>query len=240
MLVIGGACLVAWAVPATPVIAAPASPAAPATPSASPGCVTPPCGDAAAAHLTLAQAVDRTAATVGKSVTYTITISNSGVLPAAAVTVSDVLGGTAGYLVDDGTAGTANTFVGAPVVTITRVVTGHYDWTYPIVNPGTRDIVRFRVTTLALPGAQATRAHPIVLTSTASAAGVAPAMVSTTVAFPAHSGAASGVPSTGSDLNASAAGFLLLGGLGFILLALYARECDRAAGCAELPPAPSR
>ncbi len=148
-----------------------------------------------------------------------------------AVTVTDVLSGTAGYLVADGTGGTVNTFAGEPVVTITRVLAGHYEWTYPVVAPGATDIVRFRAAIMAPRGSQPPGTRTIRLTSTASSPGVAPAAVTTSATFTPHGalhGAGTRVPATGSDLNAAVAGFLLLGGLGFILLAMYARERDLA------------
>jgi uncharacterized repeat protein (TIGR01451 family) len=179
--------------------------------------------------------VDRPTAAVGGTVSYTITLGNTGTLPATAVTVSDVLGGSAGYLVADGTSGTANSFLGQPVVTITRALTGHYGWSYPVVKPGDIDVVRFSAVITAPRASLPAGSRTITLTSTAATPGLAPAAASSTAPFtPPRAGggvhgARTGLPPTGAGLDAAVAGFLLLGGLGFVLLSLYARERELAA-----------
>ena len=181
-----------------------------------------------AARLTLTQTANRATVVVGDTVTFTITVGNSGSLPAAAVTVDETLSGDAGFLVEDGTSSTPDTFVGSPVTTITRVVTGHYRWTYPAVSTGDSDVVKFSAV-LRAPGAAAGGPPRVIsLTSTASTAGVAPAVATVTAPFTPPpggvKGTSTGVPSTGSTVELAAAGFLLLGGLGLILLGMLARK----------------
>ena len=214
-----------------------ATPTPVVTPTASPSCLPVPCSDPPAAQLTLSQTVDKATAAVGDTVSYTITLANTSLVPATAVTVNDVLGGSAGYVVDDGTAGTRNTFVGRPLTTIMRLLTGHYQWSYPAVNPGDSDTVSFSAVITAPHGTQPAGARTITLVSTASAAGLPAAEVSTTAPFTPRTaapggvrGARAGVPPTGSGLNGAIAGFLLLGGVGFILLGLHAYRRDERAG----------
>jgi uncharacterized repeat protein (TIGR01451 family) len=220
-------------------VAAPAARAATvpvSAPSGSPSpCSTPPC-NGPSARVILTQAADKTVAAVGDTVTYTITVANTGSAPAPAVTVDDVLGGDAGFLVEDGTAATADTFVGSPTTIVTRVATGHYRWTYATVSPGDSDVVRFSVV-IAIPTAVATPAPAVIsLTSTASSAGVTAVTVTTTAALPAGSaggivkGNTTAVPSTGSGPSVAAATFLLLGGLGLILAGTLTRRRDQPAG----------
>jgi uncharacterized repeat protein (TIGR01451 family) len=244
-LLVAGSALMALAVAPAEALAAPALPTPSASPVPSPSCVPAPCIDPPAAHLTLTQSADVATATVGGTVTYTITLGNTGSLPATAVTVDNVLGGSAGFLVEDGTASTTDTFVGAPVTTITRVVTGHYRWTYATVNTGDSDVVRFSAVIKA-PGASAPAV--ISLTSTASTPGVPAAAATTTAPLPAPSrgggvvkGTSTGVPATGSGLYAAQAGVLLLGGLGLVLLGVLARRRTRPSiSRAAPPPARSR
>ena len=84
--------------PTVPVRAATAgaSPSPVTTPSPTPTCPAPPCADPAAAHLALGVSTDRATAAVGDTVHYTVTLSNTGSLPATSVTVDDVMGGTPG------------------------------------------------------------------------------------------------------------------------------------------------
>jgi uncharacterized repeat protein (TIGR01451 family) len=198
--------------------------------------VTTPSASPPAAQLTLTQTVDKATAAVGDTVTYTVTLANTGSLPAPAVTVNDVMGGTAGFLVSDGTAGTSDSFLGTPVTTITKVLTGQYSWLYALVNPGDSNVVRFSAV-LRAPGGAAPRV--ITLTSTASTAGAAPAAATTTATLAAtgsgpSSGAVKGVtaavPHTGTGFNAPMAGVLFLGGAGFILLGVLARRREDWAG----------
>ncbi len=213
-----------------------AAPAAALTVSAD---VTPPVATPTpappAAQLTVTQTVDKATAAVGDTVTYTVTLANTGSLPATAVTVDDVMGGTAGYLVGDGTAGTANSWLGTPVTTISKVVTGQYRWVYALVNPGDSNVVRFSAV-IGRPSGSAPSS--ITLTSTASTSGAAPATATTTATLASTGsgptaggvkGVIAAVPHTGSGLNATVAGFLFLGGLGFILLGVLPRRREDRA-----------
>jgi uncharacterized repeat protein (TIGR01451 family) len=226
LLLAGGALICLAAAPATALAATSTA----ATPTASPLPATP------LTQLSLTQTVDRTTAAIGDTVSYTITLANTGSLPALGVAVDDALSGSAGYIVDDGTAGTSNTFFGEPVTTITRVLTGQYRWTYAAVNPGDMDIVRFSAVITAPRAAPPAVGGAITLTSTASTAELPDASVSTTAPFTAHGpaggvgGARTSVPATGAGLPAAIAGFLLLGGLGVTLLGMLARRQDELTG----------
>lgn len=237
LLVASGAFLCLIAAPAEALAATVVTtPTAPPTPS--PTCLPSPCVGPPATQLTLTQTADKTTAAVGDIVTYTITIGNTGSLPATAVTVDDVLAGSAGFLVEDGTASTADTFVGAPMTTITRILTGHYRWTYATVSTGDSDVVRFSAVIQAPGAALPATPTTISLTSTASTPGVPSATATTSApliapgagAGGAVKGTAASVPATGSGIYGAVAGFLFLGGLGLILLAVLARRRDETAG----------
>ena len=110
------------------------------------------------------------------------------------------------------------------------MVTGHYRWVYALVNPGDSNVVRFS-TVLKRPSGSPP--STITLTSTASTAGAGPATATTTATITAatsgpSTGAVKGVtatvPHTGSGMNAALAGFLFLGGVGFVLLGVLARR----------------
>jgi uncharacterized repeat protein (TIGR01451 family) len=176
-----------------------------------------------AAHLTLIKTVSRTATRVGTTLSYTVTVGNTGTSVATNVTVNDVLGGDAGYIVNDGTGGTANSFEGSVVVTVTKVNTGHYRWSYSTVPTGSKDIVSFTAL-ITLPGAPPLRpSGTIVLTNTATVPGVPARTVTTTAAYRI------GPPATGTNPNATPAGLLLLVGLGFIITGALARRPTRFA-----------
>lgn len=181
----------------------------------------------AAPELTLTQAVDRSTAVAGDRVTYTIAVGNTGSAAASAVTVDEVVSGDAGFLVEDGTGGTGDTFAGAPVVMVTRVLAGHYRWSYVTVSPGDNDVVRFSAI-IRLPVAAASGTLRVLsLTSTASTAGPAAATVTTTVA-PPRVAAGAAIPPTGSAPGLGA-GFLALGGLGLILFSAILRRREEVA-----------
>ncbi len=228
-----GAFLCLVAAPAAALANATVAVAAPVVNTPVPVCAPLPCTSPPAAQLTLTQTVDKTTAAVGDTVSYTITLGNSGVVPAAAVTVDDVMNGTSGFFVDDGTASTTNTFVGQPLTTITRVLAGHYRWSYALVNPGDTDVVRFSAVMTAPQSSLPPSVSVITLASTASTPGVPAATATTTAPFTAAApptptprggvhGAKTSLPATGAGLNAAIAGFLMLGGLGFILIGLHA------------------
>jgi uncharacterized repeat protein (TIGR01451 family) len=184
-------------------------------------------------HLTLTKSVDRTRATVGSTLMYTVTLRNSGALPASNVIVADVLGGDAGFIVNDGTRGTVNSFAGSSVITVTKVSNGHYHWTYATVNAGASDIVRFTAV-ITLPPIALSHSNGIIsLTNTASAPGVAPVTVTSTAPYAAGrrgggaKGIATGTPRTGISPDVAASGAIVLVGLGLILLGMFARKAEQ-------------
>jgi uncharacterized repeat protein (TIGR01451 family) len=192
--------------------------------------------------LTLTKTVDKTTTVVNDTVTYTIRVGNVGAATATNVLVDDVLGGTAGYLVNDGTGTTTNSFAGAPAVPVTKLAIGHYQWTYAAIKPGDVDTVTFTAK-ITLPfTVQPNTSGTIVLTNTVSVptyvTGVgtyvnpgnnpSPVTVSTTAPYNggvlACTTATCPVPNTGASLNITLAGFLFLGGLGLILIGALARK----------------
>ncbi|MBJ7608637.1 MAG: DUF11 domain-containing protein [Candidatus Dormibacteraeota bacterium] len=177
------------------------------------------------AHLTMAETVDRSTAPVGTTLTYTITLRNTGTLPAVNMAVDDTFGGDAGFLVNDGTQGTASSWMGAPLTTVTKVTTGHYRWTYAAVNPGDTDIVSF-TTVVRPPSNPARGGGNATLANTVSSPGVPAASVTTTTPYAAGGGqgAPGRVPSAGTDLDVTMTVFLVLGGLGLIQLGVLARK----------------
>jgi uncharacterized repeat protein (TIGR01451 family) len=185
---------------------------------------------AAEPHLTLAKTVDRAVATLGRTLTYTVTVGNTGTGAAQSVTVDDVLGGDAGYLVNDGTAGTANSFAGSAVVTVTRISPGHYRWTYPTVKPGDVDIVRFSAV-ITRPAVLPPQSRgSVVLTNSASSDGLQSVTVRTTAPLgEGVKGSSTGTPGTGAGEAAVPAIFLFLGGLGVILLTEHTTGRERGA-----------
>jgi uncharacterized repeat protein (TIGR01451 family) len=207
-------------------------------------CIAAPTRALAAApaiHLVLTQTVDRTAAMLGDRLSYTVTLGNVGSLAATLVTVDDVLSGDAGFAVDDGRAGMANSFAGSPVTTITRVLTGHYRWGYAVVNPGDIDVVRFDAAIVRGSG-DLPAGSVVTLDSTASTPGAASAEVRTTaVLTAAGQGGVAGLPATGSGLDLSPAVFLFLGGMGIMLLLVVERRREgRAADAGGRSPGRSR
>jgi uncharacterized repeat protein (TIGR01451 family) len=193
--------------------------------------VTPPL----AAHLTLTKTVDPATTVVGGTVTYVVTLANTGGKAAGNVTVQDVLTGTAGFRVNDGTNGTANSFAGAPLTTVYKFGDGLYRWSYASVNPGEVNVVRFAAT-LRLPPVPLVNATVITLVNAATIPGLPAAVATTTAPYgggaqPGGVQAASvGTPATGGDVQTVAAGFLFLGGLGMILLGSLARRRDEEYG----------
>jgi hypothetical protein len=157
----------------------------------------------------------------GGDLSYTVTLVNTGSAAAAHVTVDTRLGGSARSVVDDGTAGSPNSFVGTPLVTVVKLAAGHYRWAYATVRPADVDTVEFTVVVGLPPGA--TNAAGVAVTNTVSGPGLSTETV-TTVVLPVTSapgtpagGVGTGTPQTGSSPDVHVAGLLLLGGLGLIL-----------------------
>jgi uncharacterized repeat protein (TIGR01451 family) len=184
-----------------------------------------------APQLSLTKAVDKRHAVIGDIVRYTITVGNTGAIAATSVTVDDVLGGDAGYSVNDGTNRTVNSFTGTPVITIAKLVIGHYRWSYPTVSPGDRDIVSFTAVVRSPSIALSKSNRVVTLTNTASSPAVPPVTVTTTAPYGAGvRGLSTNTPPTGGSLNLVVAVFLLLGGLGLILLSMLTRRAQELAG----------
>ena len=194
--------------------------------------------------LTLTKTVDKTSAALNDTLTYTITVGNTGAAAATNVLVDDIFGGDAGFLVNDGTNGTSNSFAGSPAITVTKLANGHYQWTYPTVNPGDTDTVTFTAV-IQLPSTVLTNTSgTITLTNTVSIPsyntgvnipynnpGNNPPPVTVSTVAPYNGGTQGcstsngcGTPNTGASLNVTLAGFLFLGGIGLILIGILARK----------------
>ena len=188
--------------------------------------------------ITLNKTVNKTTANLGDTLTYTVTVGNTGAAAATNVLVDDLFGGDAGFLVNDGTNGTVDSFVGSPVVTVSKIANGHYQWTLPIVNVGDHDVVTFTAIIQAPSGLVTTsNAGTVTLTNTVSIPtyttgtstytnpGNNPPPVTVSTVAPFGGVQALTTPPTGamSTVGITAAGFLLLGGLGLILLGVLAQ-----------------
>ncbi len=168
----------------------------------------------------------------GATVTYTIALANTGSAAALAVTVDTRLGGAARSMVSDGTAASPNSFVGTPLVTVEKLGTGHYRWTYPGVTAGAVDTVRFAAVVSLPPGTAGAPAAAV--TNSVSVSGLVP-QTTTTVVNPAPArpgiGAGGGVatttPQTGTSPDVGAAGLLLLAGTGLILAGVLGSGDER-------------
>jgi uncharacterized repeat protein (TIGR01451 family) len=194
--------------------------------------------------LTLTKTVSKTVANLNDTLTYTITVGNVGAAAATNVLVDDVFSGDAGYTVNDGTNTTTNSFAGSPAITVTKLATGHYQWTYATINVGDTATVTFTaVIQLPPPPPVIATGQTITLINTVSipsyTIGITPYVnpgtnpppvtVKTTAVNPGNVFACTTAtcpttPPTGARLNVTLAGFLFLGGIGLILVGMLARK----------------
>jgi uncharacterized repeat protein (TIGR01451 family) len=193
--------------------------------------------------LTLTKTVNKTTAALNDTLTYTITVGNTGAAPASNVLVDDIFGGTAGFQVNDGTLGTTNSFAGSPAVPVTKIGNGHYQWTYAVIKPGDTATVVFTAkielpfTALAAPSGTITLTNTVSVPTYVTGVGTYvnpgnnPPPVTVSTVAPYNGGVQGcstsngcGVPNTGTSLNVTLAGFLFLGGLGLILVGALARK----------------
>ena len=142
-----------------------------------------PCSTTTPVNLLLSKTVSETVAQVGDVVTYVVTLTNPTSNAAVDITVDDVMSGTAGFTVNDGTPGshTVDSFIGSPVVPVTRVGADHYTWTYPTVAAGAIDTIQYTATITGA-GSTATQLNgDNSVVNTATTAGLPPVVVTTTV-----------------------------------------------------------
>lgn len=175
----------------------------------------------------------------GTLLTYTITLENTGSHAVSNVTVDDTMSGNADFTVNDGTGGTSNSFVGMPSVTVTKVSDGHYRWTYASVAHNATDSVTY--TAVIRTGSASTAVNGVfTLVDTAASpktncasAGVAACTTTNTVTEPTGGvqGISASTPSTGilGDIRFAITGFLLLGGLGLMLVGLLVKRPELSA-----------
>jgi uncharacterized repeat protein (TIGR01451 family) len=171
---------------------------------------------------------------VGTTLTYTITLTNTSQNAAtSSELVTDVLSGTAGVVVNDGTGGTTDSFNGPTGVTVTKVATDDYNWTIPASDlaAGQSAAVTFTAVITSGPGitttcllSGATSGH-LCLDNSATAVGITTIVHNLTPAPPASQVQATSTPNTGiaNEMNIVLAGFLFLGGLGLILMGMLAK-----------------
>jgi len=177
---------------------------------------------------------------VNTIITYTITLQNTSGTAASNVRVDDKMSGNAAFTVNDGmNDGTTNSFVGNPTVTINKDGTGQYHWTYASVPAHASDTVTYTAV-IQSPGSTTTALNgTFTLVNTAFADNTNcpdPDVPACTVShnFPPPSsqvqGITTGTPGTGvaDDLRLAVTGFLVLGGLGMVLLGLLVKEPVKA------------
>jgi uncharacterized repeat protein (TIGR01451 family) len=182
----------------------------------------------AAPVLSVMTAVSSTTAVLGQTLTYTIRVTNTGAAPAQDVLVKDVLSGTAGFTVNDGTGGTADSFAGRPVEPVTKTAVGAYQWHYrAMAAGGGTAVVVFTVTIRGSASASVTARGKVALTDTVSVVAVGCTTsscrsVSTTYvavlagSVKAASVTAPGAPATGAHLDLTLATLLVVLGLAML------------------------
>ncbi len=105
--------------------------------------------------LTVTKAVDTTSTTLGQTLNYTITVTNSGTAAATDVVMNDVMSGTAAVQVNDGTHGTRDSFSfssspsGAAAINFGSTGPGSYTWEYASLAVGQTATVTYSATMLA-------------------------------------------------------------------------------------------
>lgn len=185
----------------------------------------------AAPQLSVTTTVSSTSAVSGQTLTYTIRVTNRGSAPAQDVHLKDVLSGTAGFTVDDGTGGTPDSFAGRPVEPVTKTAIGEYQWGYPTLGPdGGTAVVVYRAVIRGPSNASAGSNGKVDLRDTVTvvaASGCTPVSCTATVttsmpvagSVRAASTVPSGTPMTGAELPLLPAGLLVLAGLSLIAAA---------------------
>jgi uncharacterized repeat protein (TIGR01451 family) len=178
--------------------------------------------------------VTSSTAAVGDTVSYLVVVTNTGQTTANNVLIDDKLGGDAGFTVNDGTNSTSNSFsfTGVqPSGAVTKLGTGHYQWTYSSLQPGQSGTVVF-TTVIQTPGSIASIINNTIhLTNTAAATSSntpspPEATVVTTAPLPAsgvqaiHTPTGTTTPTTGAQLNIRLGLTLMVSGL--VLLTLGA------------------
>ena len=172
----------------------------------------------------------------GTTLTYTVTLKNTSQNDSQVdVLVDDALSGTASVVVNDGSGGTTNSFVGPTGVVINTVGADHYQWTIPAADlkAGESASVTFTAVINGGPGNSSSCLLSSVsstndcLDNTATALNI-PITVENLTPKPPHS-SVQGItttPSSGAfdDMNLTVAGSLFLGGIGLVLFGLLARS----------------
>jgi Domain of unknown function DUF11 len=163
---------------------------------------------------------------IGDSITYEVTMNNNSDNPAHNVMVTDDMGGTAGFRVNDGSNGTTNSFTSTDPSVKVNGSNGTYNWTFTTIAAGDSASVQFTAVILAPGSTTSTINSSVSLTNTATVTDLPPVTVVANAPPPTGGVKAESTPSTGGfpDMNISVAGFMFLGGLGFILLGLLARK----------------
>lgn len=183
----------------------------------------------AAAAISVTVEVSAMKVVPGQTVTYTLRVTNSGTAPVRDVQVTDVLSGTAAFVVLDGTGGSTDSFAGRPVERVNKVGVATYRWRYPSLGAdGGTAIVVYKVTVLGPGPVPPEPSDSFVVMDTVSvgpSAACAPqgctASTTSILAAPVGTvGAAStrgpGAPGTGAAMPLLPAGTLIL--LGGVLI----------------------
>ncbi len=162
---------------------------------------------------------------IGDTITYKVTVTNDSDNDAHNVIVTDLMGGTAGFKVNDGTSGTSNSFSSNDPTASVSGSNGSYTWTFATIAHGASGIMQFTAVILA-PGTTSSSVNGGVdLTNTAAVAPLPPVTVVANAPFGGVQ-AITSTPSTGGfpEMNVTIAGFMFLGGLGLILIGILAKK----------------
>ncbi|MHB1501391.1 MAG: hypothetical protein ACYCYK_09565, partial [Candidatus Dormibacteria bacterium] len=179
----------------------------------------------AAPRLTVTETVTAAAAVLGQTLQYTVAVTNTGTAPAQQVVVKDLIAGTAGFAINDGTGRTADSFAGRPMVPVTKTGVGDYRWTYPtLAANGGRAVATYTVTIRAPASASVIVNGEVALTNSVTVTAPAgctstscAAQVTTSAQVPAGvvraASTTPGTPATGAHLDLLPSGILVMAGL---------------------------
>ncbi|MHB1894429.1 MAG: DUF7507 domain-containing protein [Candidatus Dormibacteria bacterium] len=207
--------------------------------------ITPPNNVPSGPYLIVTKSVDHQSTLLGQTLNYTITVTNAGNVSATNVAMTDLMTGTAGFQVNDGSNGTTDSFLGNPTVTVTKHGKGVYTWEYSTLAPEQTATVTYSATILAPGNVSSTINGTLTLVNTVTATSGHGGCTSTTctatvtTTAPPPSGGSLGVtttkpsggvlaastttPGTGAHLDLLLTLILVLAGLTLIGFAIATR-----------------
>ncbi len=129
----------------------------------------PPSTPTPGPDLIVTKSVDHSSTALGHTLDYTITVTNAGNAPATDVAMTDLMTGTAGFQVNDGSNGTNDSFLGNPTVTVSEDGPGVYTWEYSTLAPEQTATVTYTATILAPGSVSSTLNGMLTLVNTVTA-----------------------------------------------------------------------